>query len=261
MPITETGTRARQPDSSGYAVTGDGLRLNYEVFGQGHKTIVFLPANPISHSRLWKAQVHYLARHFRVITYDGRGNGLSDHPDPKGKWMGSWYAQDCLTVMDATETNEAVLVGECIDGVYPSIQLAASHPDRVQGIVAIGTGVPLIGDRPEHRRASLESFEDVLDSHEGWFKFNRHYMKENYRGFLEFFFGEMFPEPHSTKQIEDAVAYGLDGGVDLLLMDAALPVAETKEEVEALWRQCRCPILMLQGDRDYCQGDERARAL
>jgi pimeloyl-ACP methyl ester carboxylesterase/UDP:flavonoid glycosyltransferase YjiC (YdhE family) len=261
MPITETGTRARQPDSAGYAVTSDGLRLYYEVFGQGPTTIVFLPANPISHSRLWKAQVHYLARHFRVITYDGRGNGLSDHPDPKGKWMGRWHAEDCLTVMDATDTNEAVLVGECVDGVYPSIQLAASHPDRVKGIVAIGTGVPLIGGRPEHRRASIESFEEVLDSHEGWFKFNRHYMKNDYRGFLEFFFGQMFPEPHSTKQIEDAVAYGLDGGVELLLMDNALPVAETKEEVEALCRQVRCPILMLQGDRDNCQGDERARAL
>jgi pimeloyl-ACP methyl ester carboxylesterase/predicted glycosyltransferase len=261
MPITETGTRAREPDSSGYAVARDGLRLYYEIFGEGPKTIIFLPANPISHSRLWKAQVHYLARHFRVITYDGRGNGLSDHPDPKGKWIGSWYAQDCLSVMDATATNAAVLVGECVDGVYPSIQLAASDPDRVQGIVAIGTGVPLIGDRPEHRRASLESFEDVLDFHDGWFKFNRHYMRQNYREFLEFFFGEMFPEPHSTKQIEDAVAYALDGDVEVLLMENAQPAAATKEEVEDLCRRVRCPILMIQGDRDNCQGDERARAL
>jgi pimeloyl-ACP methyl ester carboxylesterase/UDP:flavonoid glycosyltransferase YjiC (YdhE family) len=261
MPITETGTRARQPDSSGYAFAHDGLRLYYEIFGQGPKTIIFLPANPISHSRLWKAQVHYLARHFRVITYDGRGNGLSDHPDPNGKWIGSWYAQDCLSVMDATATNDAVLVGECVDGVYPSIQLAASDPDRVQGIVAIGTGVPLIGDRPEHRRASLESFEDVLDFHDGWFKFNRHYMRQNYREFLEFFFGEMFPEPHSTKQIEDAVAYALDGDVEVLLMENAQPAAATKEEVEDLCRRVRCPILMIQGDRDNCQGDARARAL
>src|SRR6195256_2323030 len=110
MPVTETGTRARQPDSSGYATTGDGLRLYYEVFGAGDKTIVFLPATPISHSRLWKAQVHYLARHFRVIVYDGRGNGLSDHPDPNGVWPGRWWAEDCRTVMDATGTESAVLV-------------------------------------------------------------------------------------------------------------------------------------------------------
>jgi hypothetical protein len=43
MPITETGTRARLPDSNGYATAGDGIRLYYEVFGSGEKTIVMLP--------------------------------------------------------------------------------------------------------------------------------------------------------------------------------------------------------------------------
>src|SRR5437868_10067317 len=126
MAITETGTRARQPVSSGHAKSFDGLRIHYEVFGRGPKTIVFIPANPISHSRLWKAQVHYLSRHFRVVVYDGRGNGLSDHPDPSGKWLDRWYAEDCLTVMDATATKAAVLVGICSDGVFPSIELAVA---------------------------------------------------------------------------------------------------------------------------------------
>src|SRR6478672_10540074 len=102
--VTETGTRARQPDRSGYAISGDGLRLYYEVFGDGPRTILFLPCNPISHSRLWKAQVHYLARHFRVVVYDGRGNGRSDHPEVSGKWLGRWWADDCRTVMAATDT-------------------------------------------------------------------------------------------------------------------------------------------------------------
>jgi pimeloyl-ACP methyl ester carboxylesterase/UDP:flavonoid glycosyltransferase YjiC (YdhE family) len=261
VTVTETGTRARQPDISGFAESPDGLRLYYEVFGAGPKTIVLLPANPISHSRLWKAQVHYLSRHFRVVAYDGRGNGRSDWPDPRSKWLGGWHAADCLAVMDATQTDTAILVGECVDGVYPSIQLAVSHPERVLGIVAIGTGVPLVSDRPEHRRASAAVFNEVLESHEGWFKFNAHYMREEYRGFLEFFFGEMFPEPHSTKQVEDAVAYGLDTSVEVLLMDNDAPVATTKAEVEALCRQVRCPVLVIHGDRDNCQGGERARAL
>ena len=75
MPITETGTRAREPDEAGYAETADGLRLYWEVHGSGEPTIVLLPPTPISHSRIWKAQVHYLARHHRVVVYDGRGNG------------------------------------------------------------------------------------------------------------------------------------------------------------------------------------------
>ena len=98
MPHTDTGMRARLADESGHATRRDGLRLYYEVFGGGPKTIVLMPCTPISHSRMWKGQIHYLARHFRLITYDGLGNGLSDHPDPSGPWSASTWANDCLTV-------------------------------------------------------------------------------------------------------------------------------------------------------------------
>ena len=84
-------------------------------------------------------------------------------------------------------------------------------------------------------------------------------MRAHHREFLEFFFGEMFPEPHSTKQVEDAVAYGLDGSVEALLMEDTDPVCATKEEAEALCRRVRCPVLVVQGDRDNCQPAERGR--
>jgi pimeloyl-ACP methyl ester carboxylesterase len=261
MPVTETGTRARLPDSSGYATSGDGLRLYYEVFGRGTKTIVFLPATPISHSRLWKAQVHYLARHFRVVVYDGRGNGFSDHPDPAAKWLATWHADDCRTVMNATGTESAVLVGICGDGVWPSVQLAVSNPDRVIGIVAIAPGVPHIVPPHSFKARAFETFDEVLESNEGWGKFNRHYILHDHRGFHEFFFGEMFPEPHSTKQVEDAVAYGLDGRVETLLMDDSDSIGASKEEVEAICRKVGCPVLVIHGDRDNCQPVARGLAL
>ena len=52
----------------------------------------------------------------------------------------------------------------------------------------------------------------------------------------------MFPEPHSTKQVEDAVTYGLDGSPAHLVMDDGEPVATTGREVEAICRQVRCPV-------------------
>lgn len=261
MPITETGTRARQPDSSGYAMSEDGLRLYYEVFGTGDKTIVLMPPNPTSHSRIWKGQVHYLARHFRVVAYDGRGNGRSDHPDPAGLWLGRWHADDCRSVMDATATEGAVLVGICGDGVWPAIQLAATHPDRVQGIFAIAPGVPWLVPPHPFRFAALKTFEDVLPSYEGWEKQNRHYMTVDWKGFNEFFFSEMFPEPHSTKQIEDAVAYGLDTTAAANLMENGEPIATTKAEVEEICRRVRCPMLVIQGDKDNCQPFSRGLAV
>ena len=58
-------TRARYPDSTGY-VERDGVRLYYEVYGAGEPTMLLLPTWSIVHSRHWKMQIPYLARHCRV---------------------------------------------------------------------------------------------------------------------------------------------------------------------------------------------------
>ena len=76
-------TRARYPDESGY-VERDGVRLHYEVYGTGEPTVLLLPTWSIIHSRHWKMQIPYLARHCRVVTFDGRGNGRSDRPPSRG---------------------------------------------------------------------------------------------------------------------------------------------------------------------------------
>ena len=71
--------RAREPDADGFVDRG-GVKLHWEVFGDGETTLLLLPTWTIIHARFWKAQVPYLARHFRVVTYDGPGNGRSDRP-------------------------------------------------------------------------------------------------------------------------------------------------------------------------------------
>ena len=154
-----------------------------------------------------------------------------------------------------------MLAGICSDGVQPSLQIAGEHPERVLGVVAIAPGVPALAPPHPWRGAAQARWDEELDEPTGWEQENRHYIRANQRAFLEFFFGEMFPEPHSTKQVEDAVAYGLDGSVEALLMDDAEPVCATKEEAEALCRRVRCPVLVVQGDRDNCQPAERGHAL
>jgi hypothetical protein len=54
--------RARKPDADGYAER-NGVKIYYEVFGTGTPTILLLPAWSVGHSRTWKMQVPYLARH------------------------------------------------------------------------------------------------------------------------------------------------------------------------------------------------------
>ena len=58
------------------------------------------------------------------------------------------------------------------------------------------------------RAAAMRAFLAPQVSDEGWGKWNIHHWRRDYEDFLEFFFGKVFPEPHSTKQIEDVDRLG-----------------------------------------------------
>ena len=111
--------RARYPDLDGY-IERDGVKVFYEVFGSGEPTLLLMPTWSIIHSRHWKMQVPYLSRHYRVVTFDGRGNGLSDRPATSEAYAEAEFAADALAVMDATGTERAVLVSLSMGRSGPS---------------------------------------------------------------------------------------------------------------------------------------------
>ncbi|MGH3368733.1 MAG: alpha/beta fold hydrolase, partial [Nocardioidaceae bacterium] len=158
--------RACQPSRDGY-VERDGVKVHYEVFGDGEPTVLLLPTWSIIHSRHWKMQIPYLARHCRVLTFDGRGNGRSDRPTEPEAYAEREFAADALAVMDATQTPRAILVGFSM-GAQRGLLLAADHPERVQAAVFIGGNYPG-GGQPVAER-TVYSWEDELDTDEGWAK-------------------------------------------------------------------------------------------
>ena len=237
--------RARYPEQEGF-VERDGVKIFYEVFGAGEPTVLLLPPWSIVHSRLWKAQVPYLARHCRVITFDGRGNGRSSRPATPEAYTDREFAADALAIMDATATEKAVLVSLSL-GAFWTLLLAAEHPERVAGAVFISPRLPAPLYHPDHM---VYSFIDVLDTDEGWARVNRHYMLKDYRGFVEFFMSQVFTEPHSSKQIEDAVGWGLETTPEVLIVSRMAPFAVNEETAEEFIRRVRCPVLVIHGDED-----------
>jgi pimeloyl-ACP methyl ester carboxylesterase len=248
-------TRARYPDEDGY-IERDGVRIFYEVYGEGEPTVLLLPTWSIIHSRHWKMQIPYLARHCRVVAFDGRGNGKSDRPEEVAAYAEEEYAADSLAVMDATGTDRALIVSLSL-GAQRALLLAAEHPERVEAAVFICPSVSL--GTPLAARIAYP-FEDVLETDQGWAKYNRHYWLRDYRDFLEFFFSQMFTEPHSTKQIEDCVGWGLETA-PATLVATRLAINMGEEETRALCARVRCPVLVVQGTEDAITGPSRGIAL
>ena len=252
-------TRARYPDEVGY-VERDGVRVFWEAYGDAPATFLLFPTGPISHARLWKAQVPYLSRYFRVLVFDPRGNGRSDGPDAVAKYSRWEFAEDGRAVLEAAGADTAVLGGLCHGGGSALI-LAATHPACALGVFTIAPFVPMLA--PSHENYLQFPFHEQLDTDEGWAKCNRHYWQRDYRGFLEFFFSHMLPEPHSTKHLEDCIEWGLAGDVDahvLSVTESGRPWA-SEEDARALCRRVRCPVLVVHGDLDGCQPRQEAAAV
>jgi pimeloyl-ACP methyl ester carboxylesterase len=249
-------TRARYPDAEGY-VERDGVRLFWERYGEGDPTVFLLPTWSIVHSRFWKAQIPYLSRHFRVLTFDGRGNGHSDRPASAAAYSEREFATDALAVLEATATRRAVLVSLSCGALWSTL-MAAEHPDRVAGLVYIG---PAVGLAPPHPERAVHSFLEPLDTDEGWARYNQHYWLRDYPGFLEFFFSRCLTEPHSTKQHEDCVGWALEMAPETLI---ATEQGLLLCELVSFQRQCRrvrCPSLVIHGDEDAIRPHAQGAAL
>ena len=246
--------RARSPDKEGFVERG-GVKVGYEVFGEGPGTILFMPSWSIVHSRMWKAQVPYLSRHMRVVTFDGRGNGRSDRPREAALYDDREFAADALAVLDAVGAERATIVSHSA-GSYWHLIVAAEHPERVNGSVFIAPGLPLA---PRHAGRDI-NFNAQHPDDDGWHKFNRHSWARDFRGFLEFFFGHLYTEPHSTKQTEDCIGWGLETTAETLVATLEAP-ALSVDKVRELCPRVKGPVMVIHGDSDSLVPLARGAAL
>lgn len=236
---------ARRPDVSG-AVTRDGVSLHFDVYGQGPTTVLLMPSWSIVDSRIWKAQVPFLARHYRVITFDGRGTGCSGKPRGAAAFTDREFADDALAVLDRTGTERCLLIGFSCGATW-AVHLAAGHPERVQGIFAIGPACELPAAEPERE---LAHWQQIVESPQGWDKYTRHYwLHGGLDDFREFFFKQMFPEPHSTKQYEDMLRWSADVDAQTMV-DTTAARLTPDQPFEEIARSVRCPVHVVHGTAD-----------
>jgi pimeloyl-ACP methyl ester carboxylesterase/predicted glycosyltransferase len=254
-------SRAAYPHTEGF-VERDGQRIFYEVYGEGTDTMFLLPTWSLVHSRHWKMQIAYFARHFRVLTMDGLGNGRSDRCRDPRRYGAAEFARDCLAVMDATGTERAVMAS-LSRGAQWLLELGRQAPERVAGAVFIG---PLFPYTPSHWSALLAprlrgAFERRAPVNRWWARMNAVRWREDYPGFVEWFISRCFTEPHSTKGIDDGIEWGLDTDAETLVATGDGHIHRERKVLRDLAQGFDCPVLVIHGTRDKITPYRDGRAL
>ena len=158
------------------------------------------------HSRHWKLQVPYLARHCRMLTFDGRGNvalrpadgarGLRRERVRGRRYRGNGRDQNDRAII--VSLSLGVQRAWCLPQTIRSGSRRPLHrPDISRRWSATpGTNGVLLGGRARHRRRLGQAQQALLAA--------------PLPRLSRLLLSTVFPEPHSTKPIEDVVGWGLE---------------------------------------------------
>ena len=137
------------PDTK-YAKAEDGTHIAYQVIGEGPSDLIFVPWWWNHLDSQWDDPLiaHFLARlarFSRLILFDMRGIGLSDPASVRELptlelWMG-----DAVAVLDAVGSTQTIVFGHG-DGGLVAMLLAATHPERVSGLILADSYALLAAD-------------------------------------------------------------------------------------------------------------------
>lgn len=117
-----------------------GVTLHYQVEGAQNGVPIVLLNSLGSSLCIWDAVSAHLGKFFPLIRYDKRGHGLSDCPP--GPYTIRDHAADLHGLLDQLQVETAILVGMSVGGMI-ALDLAASHPQRIQHLILCDTGAKI----------------------------------------------------------------------------------------------------------------------
>jgi len=133
-------TEAMAQQTIKYVTTGDHTRLAWASSGAGPALVK--ASNWITHleydweSPVWNHWVRFFSEHFRLVRYDERGNGLSQHEvaDVSSR---NWLS-DLETVIEVAKPEQPFMLLGVSQGSIAAIEYAVKHPEQVSHLVLYG---------------------------------------------------------------------------------------------------------------------------
>jgi pimeloyl-ACP methyl ester carboxylesterase len=149
LPANET-QYGNNPNAGHYIQSGD-AKIYYEVYGKG-KPLVILHGGIVGSTFEMHELIDSLSKRYQVIAVSTRGHGKSE----MGSQVPSYEvkAEDVNAIIRVVTKDSVTILGFS-DGAYTGYFLAASHPEKVKKLIAIGAGEWKQGYRTFNNNRSL----------------------------------------------------------------------------------------------------------
>ena len=220
----------------------NGVNLYYELHGLEDRPVLVLNNGIIMNAASsWVFQTRALSANYRVLQYDCRGQGQSDHPETP--YSMAQHADDLAALLDELEFERAHIAGISYGGEVAQA-FALAYPNKTISLILADT-VSEVG--PE-LQVIIQSWVDALKTNDPLAFFH---------ATVPWNFSPEFIE-NNAALLEDAKQrYGqLDFPAVIRLCEAFFEVDFTKRlgEIE-------CPVCIIAGDQDLLKGIPYARIL
>lgn len=143
IPLSELLEIYTYPES--HFVEMDGMQVHCRVTGSGEETIVLLHGTSSS-VHTWEGWTELLNPHFRVVSFDLPGFGLTG-PFPHTDYSPERYLEFIVRVLDTLDVDTFHLAGNSFGG-FLAWRFAVDFPDRVRSLVLLNSSGYPRGDQP-----------------------------------------------------------------------------------------------------------------
>lgn len=127
----------------------NGLAMHYRVTGAADLPVVALANSLGTDARIWDGVIAQLAHHYRVISYDKRGHGLSDAPP--APYSLDDHVADLAGLLDHLHVDKLTLCGVSVGGLIAQ-KFALEHRGRLNGLILCDTAARIGTEEMWNRR-------------------------------------------------------------------------------------------------------------
>ncbi len=223
-------------------ITINNISIYYELHGSEDAPVLVLNNGIIMNAATsWAYQTKALSKHYRVLQYDCRGQGQSDHPETPYSMDG--HADDLSALLDALGIEKAHIAGISYGGEVAQA-FALKYPDKVRSLILMDT----VSEVSPELRLIIQSWVDALTT-----------------GDALAFFNVTVPWNFSPEFISNNAALLEDAKKRYALLDfpAVIRLCETFFEVDFTKRlhEIKVPTCILVGELDLLKGTRYAEIL